>query len=109
MEDKNANVIKKDNLQHNYMSSEESKHQLLKQQMIFDRQQRDIQVTNSLDLIYVILPLGNSLSIHRIFMFLQELKNTIYTTKAGMQFMQMKFHEEFHNLGRVHKIRICFT
>ena len=39
--------------------------------MIFDQQHRDIQ----------------------------ELKHTLHTTKAGMNFMQMKFHEEFHNLG----------
>ncbi|KAF3436496.1 hypothetical protein FNV43_RR23588 [Rhamnella rubrinervis] len=71
MEDKNAIVMKKENFQHNYISTEESKRRQLKQQMIFDQQQKDIQ----------------------------ELKNTIYTTKAGMQFMQMKFHEEFHNLG----------
>ncbi|XP_004495930.1 kinesin-like protein KIN-14I [Cicer arietinum] len=51
--------------------SEESQKQLLKQQMLFDERQRDIQ----------------------------ELKHTIQTTKAGMQFMQMKFHEEFSNLG----------
>lgn len=41
-------------------------------------------------------------------MFLQELKNNIYTAKAGMQFMQMKFHEEFHNLGRVYKKYLLF-
>ncbi|KAJ6329089.1 hypothetical protein OIU77_010712 [Salix suchowensis] len=39
--------------------------------VIFDQQQRDIQ----------------------------ELKNTLRTTKAGMQFLKMKFHEEFNNLG----------
>ncbi|KAK6129444.1 hypothetical protein DH2020_036820 [Rehmannia glutinosa] len=27
------------------------------------------------------------------------LKQTLSTTKAGMQFMQVKFHEEIHNLG----------
>ncbi|KAL5565385.1 hypothetical protein UlMin_028549, partial [Ulmus minor] len=55
----------------NCVSNEESKCQLLKQQTIFDQHQKD----------------------------LLELKNTLHTTKAGMQFMQMKFHEEFHNLG----------
>ena len=44
MEDKNANMIKKESLQKGYISDEESKRQLLKQQMIFDQQQRDIQV-----------------------------------------------------------------
>ncbi|KAK8499467.1 hypothetical protein V6N12_011552 [Hibiscus sabdariffa] len=39
--------------------------------MIFDQQQRDIQ----------------------------ELKHAISSTKAGMQFIQMKFHEEFNSLG----------
>ncbi|CAN1860092.1 Kinesin-like protein KIN-14F [Linum perenne] len=28
-----------------------------------------------------------------------DLKHTLHTTKAGMQFMQRKFHEEFNNLG----------
>ncbi|KAJ7973012.1 Kinesin-like protein [Quillaja saponaria] len=50
---------------------EESKSELLKEKMLFDQQQRDIQ----------------------------DLKNTLHSTKAGMQFMQMKFHEEFQNLG----------
>ncbi|CAH1429725.1 unnamed protein product [Lactuca virosa] len=30
---------------------------------------------------------------------LQELKQTLTITKAGMQFMQIKFHEEIQNLG----------
>ncbi|CAL5425937.1 unnamed protein product [Camellia sinensis] len=50
---------------------EESKRQTLKQQMIFERQNREIT----------------------------ELKQTLHITKAGMQFMQMKFHEDLHNLG----------
>ncbi|KAK4355644.1 hypothetical protein RND71_024615 [Anisodus tanguticus] len=29
----------------------------------------------------------------------KNLKQTLLTTKAGMQFMQMKFHEEMHNIG----------
>lgn len=29
----------------------------------------------------------------------KELKNTLDSTKAGMQFMQMRFHEDFHDLG----------
>ncbi|RHN81075.1 putative minus-end-directed kinesin ATPase [Medicago truncatula] len=55
----------------NHVADEESQRQLQKQQMLFDQRQRDIQ----------------------------ELKHTVQTTKAGMQFMQMKFHEEFSNLG----------
>ena len=55
MEDKNINVIKKENFQHNYISTEESKRQQLKQQMIFDQQQKDIQVNSNIDLFYVIL------------------------------------------------------
>ncbi|KAM1169681.1 hypothetical protein ACFX19_031966 [Malus domestica] len=55
----------------NYISDEESKSRLLKQQMIFNQQQRDVQ----------------------------ELKQTLHTTKSGIQFMKMKFHEEFHNIG----------
>lgn len=72
IEDKNEKLIKKEEVVHKtYIADEKSKGQLLKQQMIFDEQQRDIQ----------------------------GLKHTLHTTKAGMQFMQMKFHEEFHNLG----------
>lgn len=55
MEDKNANVVKKDDFQHNHIANEESKRQLQKQKMIFDRQQRDIQVDSNLDLFSVIL------------------------------------------------------
>ncbi|KAJ8899052.1 hypothetical protein K2173_010205 [Erythroxylum novogranatense] len=50
---------------------EELQNQTLKQQIIFDQQQKDVQ----------------------------ELKHSIHATKDGMQFMQMKFHEEFNNLG----------
>lgn len=50
---------------------EELKIRTQKQQMIFDLQQRDIQ----------------------------DLKHTIDATKAGMKFIQMKFQEEFNNLG----------
>ncbi|KAF5455315.1 hypothetical protein F2P56_024907 [Juglans regia] len=70
-ESKNEKVTKKEVIQKTYISDEKSKEQLLKQKMAFDQQQRDIQ----------------------------ELKHTLHTTKAGMQFMQMKFHEEFHSLG----------
>ncbi|CAH9112626.1 unnamed protein product [Cuscuta europaea] len=31
---------------------------------------------------------------------LKELKQTLYTTKAGMQFMQKKFYEEVRNIGQ---------
>ncbi|KAK9042438.1 hypothetical protein V6N11_017512 [Hibiscus sabdariffa] len=34
-----------------------------------------------------------------------ELKHAISSSKAGMQFIQMKFHEEFNNLGTL----ICFN
>ncbi|XP_062144169.1 kinesin-like protein KIN-14I isoform X2 [Alnus glutinosa] len=71
-EAKNEKVIKKEEfVPKTYISDEKSKSQLLKQKMAFDQQQGDIQ----------------------------ELKHTLHATKAGMQFMQMKFHEEFHNLG----------
>ncbi|OVA07458.1 Calponin homology domain [Macleaya cordata] len=56
----------------NSIRQEESKSRILKQQVLFDQQQRDIQ----------------------------ELRHTLRTTKAGMQFMQMKYHEEFSNLGK---------
>ncbi|CAK7348358.1 unnamed protein product [Dovyalis caffra] len=71
-EDKNVRVIKKDEYFHkNQIAEEELKNKTQKQKMIFDQQQGDIQ----------------------------ELKNTLRTTKAGMQFMQTKFHEEFNSLG----------
>ncbi|CAK8544377.1 unnamed protein product [Lathyrus sativus] len=55
----------------NHVAAEELQSQHLKEKMLFDQQQRDIQ----------------------------ELKLTLHTTKAGMQFMQMKFRDEFSNLG----------
>ncbi|XP_019441319.1 PREDICTED: kinesin-like protein KIN-14I isoform X1 [Lupinus angustifolius] len=65
-------LTKKEGFIHkNHVADEESQRQLLKKHMLFDQQQRDIQ----------------------------ELKHTLHTTKAGMQFIQMKFHEEFSNLG----------
>ncbi|KAG8663553.1 kinesin-like protein KIN-14I isoform X2 [Manihot esculenta] len=72
IEDKSITVIKKEEWLHkNHIPEEERKNQNLKHQMIFDHQQRDIQ----------------------------ELKHALRTTKAGMQFMQMKFLDEFNNLG----------
>ncbi|KEH24415.1 kinesin-like protein KIN-14I isoform X1 [Medicago truncatula] len=62
---------KEDHIEKNRVAAEELQSQHLKQQMLFDQQQRDIQ----------------------------ELKLTLHTTKAGMQFMQMKFRDEFTNLG----------
>ncbi|KAH7838800.1 hypothetical protein Vadar_031319 [Vaccinium darrowii] len=54
-----------------HIPDEEAEKQVLKQQMIFERQNKEIM----------------------------ELKQTLHTTKAGMHFMQMKFHEDMHNLG----------
>ncbi|CAL5208873.1 unnamed protein product [Lathyrus oleraceus] len=72
VDNKNLMVTKKEEVIHkNHVADEESQKKALKQQMLFDQRQRDIQ----------------------------ELKYTVQTTKAGMQFMQMKFHEEFSNLG----------
>ncbi|KAK7259270.1 hypothetical protein RIF29_24872 [Crotalaria pallida] len=72
VENKSHMVTKKEDFVHkNHIVAEESHSKILKKQMLLDQQQRDIQ----------------------------ELKHTLQTTKAGMQFMQMKFHEEFSNLG----------
>ncbi|MBA0880660.1 hypothetical protein Goshw_027029 [Gossypium schwendimanii] len=72
IEEKNIEVMKKEDcFQKNLINEEELKGQLQKQQMIFDQQQRNIK----------------------------ELKHAINSTKAGMQFIQMKFHEEFNSLG----------
>ncbi|KAK7379017.1 hypothetical protein VNO80_04469 [Phaseolus coccineus] len=68
----NAMVTKKeDRIHKNQVADEESQRQLLKQKMLFDQQQRQIQ----------------------------ELRHNLHTTKSGMQLMQMKFREEFSNLG----------
>ncbi|CAK8572757.1 unnamed protein product [Lathyrus sativus] len=72
VDNKNLMVTKKEEVVHkNHVADEESREKVLRQQMLFDQRQRDIQ----------------------------ELKYTVQTTKAGMQFMQKKFHEEFSNLG----------
>ncbi|WOG83826.1 hypothetical protein DCAR_0103004 [Daucus carota subsp. sativus] len=72
IEDRNAAQRKKEQcFTSNYVSDEESKRRSMKQVMIVDEQHRDIK----------------------------ELKQTLSTTKAGMQYMQMKFHEEMQNLG----------
>ncbi|XP_058738847.1 kinesin-like protein KIN-14I [Vicia villosa] len=72
VENKIHMVAKKEDYIHkNHVAAEELQSQHLKQKMLFDQQQRDIQ----------------------------ELKLTLHTTKAGMQFMQMKFRDEFSNLG----------
>ncbi|KAK4351717.1 hypothetical protein RND71_031030 [Anisodus tanguticus] len=55
----------------NRIVNEELKRRHMIQNTIVDQQQRDIK----------------------------DLKQTLLTTKAGMQFMQMKFHEEMHNIG----------
>ncbi|WCJ22268.1 Kinesin-like protein KIN-14I [Euphorbia peplus] len=72
-EENNFKTIKKEEHFHkiNAPAAEELQNRHLKEKVIFDQQHRDIQ----------------------------ELKHTLRTTKAGMQFMQMKFHEEFNNLG----------
>ncbi|XP_057483379.1 kinesin-like protein KIN-14I isoform X2 [Actinidia eriantha] len=72
VEEKKFSRVKRDDCFRNaHIPDEESKRQILKQQMIFERQNRE----------------------------LMDLKQTLHTTKAGMQFMQMKFHEDIHNLG----------
>ncbi|XXG80554.1 hypothetical protein AAC387_Pa09g1393 [Persea americana] len=54
------------------VDDEESKCQLLKQQMLFEKQQREIQ----------------------------ELKHVLHATRTGMQFIQTNYSEEFCSLGR---------
>ncbi|KAJ9171773.1 hypothetical protein P3X46_015091 [Hevea brasiliensis] len=71
-EDRSIRMIKKEECLHkNHIPEEERKNQNLKKQVIFDHQQRDIE----------------------------ELKHALRTTKAGMQLLQMKFHDDFNNLG----------
>ncbi|XLR67880.1 hypothetical protein HN51_014928 [Arachis hypogaea] len=64
-------VTKKEDFIQKSRVAEQSRSQLLRQKELSDQQQRDIQ----------------------------ELKHMLHTTKAGMQFIQMKFQEEFSNLG----------
>ncbi|KAL8106040.1 hypothetical protein AgCh_029729 [Apium graveolens] len=72
IEDRNTAQPKKEQCFPNkFVSDEELKRRSMKQLMIIDGQHRDIK----------------------------ELKQTLSTTKAGMQFMQMKFHDEMQNLG----------
>ncbi|XVE77567.1 hypothetical protein DITRI_Ditri13aG0073800 [Diplodiscus trichospermus] len=72
IEEKKIKEMKKGDCFHKkIIDDEELKSQTQKQQTIFDQQQR----------------------------YIQELKHAINSTKAGMQFIQMKFHEEFNNLG----------
>ncbi|XP_008807759.2 LOW QUALITY PROTEIN: kinesin-like protein KIN-14F [Phoenix dactylifera] len=56
----------------NVKEEEASKEKILKQHKIFEQQQRDIQ----------------------------ELKRTLQITRAGMEFVQMKYSEEFSKLGK---------
>ncbi|KAL8191994.1 hypothetical protein R6Q57_028115 [Mikania cordata] len=72
MEDKKYAPVKKNqNCHENSMPDEEKKRRHMKHQMLFDIQERDVK----------------------------ELKQTLSIIKAGIQFMQMKFHEEIQNLG----------
>ncbi|KAF5746715.1 kinesin-4-like [Tripterygium wilfordii] len=59
------------NKKHDDCNKESSK-QLLKMHMLLEQPQRDVQV----------------------------LKSTLQTTKEGMQFLQMRYQEEFNNLGK---------
>ncbi|KAL7112587.1 hypothetical protein ACP275_04G011500 [Erythranthe tilingii] len=73
IEQRNAASTNKDlMLQKNKINDKESEGRFMKQQTIVDRQQKDIKV----------------------------LKHTLSATKSGIQFMQMKFNEEFHNIGQ---------
>ncbi|XP_075507243.1 kinesin-like protein KIN-14I [Primulina tabacum] len=72
MEHKKPTSLKKDDMpQINKIHGKESESKFAKQKVIVDQQQKDIKT----------------------------LKQNLSTTKAGMQFMQMKFHEEMQNLG----------
>ncbi|GMP40053.1 hypothetical protein CsSME_00010647 [Camellia sinensis var. sinensis] len=72
MEDKETTkIIKEESLNKEDIHDESSKAPVLKQQMLVERQHRDIQ----------------------------ELKHTLHTAKADMQFLQMKYREEVNNLG----------
>ncbi|KAL7173753.1 hypothetical protein ACSBR2_033081 [Camellia fascicularis] len=81
VEEKNLMRVKKEECSHrNHVPDEESEKQFLKQKMIFEQHNRDII----------------------------ELKQTIHTTKDSMQFMQMKFHKDIHNVD-VSLVRVTST
>ncbi|KAL4572145.1 hypothetical protein LXL04_018914 [Taraxacum kok-saghyz] len=72
MQEKKPTLVEKDqNLHKKLIADEEAKRRQLKLQTAFDGQEK----------------------------YINELKQTLTITKAGMQFMQMKFHEEIQNLG----------
>ncbi|XP_011652945.1 kinesin-like protein KIN-14I isoform X2 [Cucumis sativus] len=77
-EEPNSKAIEKNEITHeSSIFEEQSKSLLMKQQAVFDQQQKDVQ----------------------------ELKHKLHAAKAGMQFMQVKFSEEFHHLGvHVHSL-----
>ncbi|XP_004290584.1 PREDICTED: kinesin-4-like [Fragaria vesca subsp. vesca] len=71
-EERAATQIKKDDCcNQTYDHQEGSKGQFMKHKMLFEQQKKNIQ----------------------------ELKHTLYDTKAGMKFLQRKCQEEFNNLG----------
>ncbi|KAG9155843.1 hypothetical protein Leryth_004090 [Lithospermum erythrorhizon] len=67
----NNAVSRKEDCPPKSFSLDEKKGKSLKELVIIDQQEKDIK----------------------------ELKQTLFTTKSGMQFMQKKFHEEIDNLG----------
>ncbi|XP_024030711.1 kinesin-like protein KIN-14F [Morus notabilis] len=71
MEAKDASLEKEECIQM-HKDEEGSKGQFWKQHMLVEQQQRDIQ----------------------------DLKHILHNTKAGMQFLQVKYQEEFDNLGK---------
>ncbi|PWA61737.1 kinesin-4 [Artemisia annua] len=73
VEDKSPVMVMKDkSSRKNSVNDEELRRKQLRYQMVFDDQQEDIKA----------------------------LRQSLLTTKAGMQFMQRKFHEDIHNLGQ---------
>ncbi|XP_076885225.1 kinesin-like protein KIN-14I [Bidens hawaiensis] len=72
VEDTKRAVVKKNqNVHENFIPDEEKKRRQMKYQMLFDIQEKDIK----------------------------DLKQTLSIIKSGMQFMQMKFHDEIQNFG----------
>ncbi|XP_019053555.1 PREDICTED: kinesin-like protein KIN-14G isoform X2 [Nelumbo nucifera] len=73
VEDESIVNLKKDKFSNEkYQDDEKPKGRLVKQQVLLDQQQRDIK----------------------------ELRQTLETTRVGMQVMQVKYSEEFTNLGK---------
>lgn len=95
-----------------YNHDEGSKKQFFKQLMLIEQQRNDIQVIGRgiiLAAIYKFLKTARKDTTFLICVdVLQELKLTLHGTKAGIQFLQTNYQEEFNKLGTYFKKLVRF-